>query len=159
MIFLSLPYRADDEQLVESRVNAGRKACSFLLSQDFAVHCPVVAFHETMKLKDSVERSYEAWEIMIEEMIVHSTEVVILKLPGFSVSEGVMGEIELANKYQRDISYLGLERPGINTAEVSYSYEIQDAVDVCRESNGKKHVERKCGCFPCEASFNLKHPA
>ena len=158
MIFLGMPYRADSDDLVEARVEAGRKVVAQFLSEDKAVQCPVVAFHETMKQESDVEPDFEAWKQMIEEMIVHSTKMIILKLPGFAVSEGVKGEIELAEKHGRQVEYVDPSSFDFFDLNVHYSHslsEIRQAAADCKgywlpndwAEVGNKHVEGDCSCF------------
>ena len=114
MIFLAMPYRHSDTEVVERRVRAGRRAAASLIDSGRSVVSPVVSFHETIQQEDAVPKDFEYWETMIEEMIVLSERVYVIMMPGYEDSEGVEREIELARKYKRPVSYKSVEYFGID---------------------------------------------
>jgi len=101
-----MPYRHDDDEIVDKRLKLGREICAHYLSEGKDVKCPVVAFHETIQQVDSITDDYEEWKQMVEKMIILSEKVVVLQLPEWEQSEGVEDEIRIAKKHNREIEYL-----------------------------------------------------
>ena len=104
-----MPYRHSDDEVVERRVRAGRRAAASLIDSGRSVVSPVVSFHETIQQEDTVPEDFEYWETMIEEMIVLSERVYVVMMPGYERSQGVKQEIKLARKYNRPVSHKSLE--------------------------------------------------
>ena len=104
MIFLSHPYRHDDPNVVEGRIEVARHVMCHFLNQSVWAESWMVNTHEAIQ-KGLLEDAYVYWEDMIEIQIQKASKIVILCLPGWIASSGVQGEIATARKHDVLLQY------------------------------------------------------
>lgn len=105
MVFLSHPYRDDNKDVVDKRVRIAEEVMAAYLNQGVAVEAWIVTTHAMIQRGLLVD-AYDHWEDMLESRIQEADEMHVLQLPGWDTSEGVAGEIDLAERYDVPVTYL-----------------------------------------------------
>jgi hypothetical protein len=106
--YLGLPYTDENSLLKDWRALVSDKVAADLTTQGRIIFAPISAWHHIAKRYD-LPGTFEYWLELDEEFIKISKKLLIIMLPGWKKSNGVSGEIELANKYSIPIEYIDPE--------------------------------------------------
>lgn len=104
-IYVAAPYSDDDINVVDQRVANIMQYVAQLFKQGNYAFSVVLHCHEMSKVHN-IPKTYDFWEGYCETMISHCDCVHVLMIPGYEQSTGVNGEIDLANKYNKQIVYI-----------------------------------------------------
>lgn len=94
MIYLASPYTSMLAEQREERFQAALRYTKFCMLRGETIFSPIVYGHNFSG--DAAMIPFEPWQTFNEEMIIRSTELRILCLPGWKDSRGVEAEIEFA---------------------------------------------------------------
>jgi len=103
--YLGLPYTDENSLLKDWRSLVSDKVAADLTTQGRIIFAPISAWHHIAK-RYALPGTFEYWLELDEEFIKISKKLLIIMLPGWKESNGVNGEIELANKYGIPIEYI-----------------------------------------------------
>ena len=90
-IYLASPYAHPDPKVIEERYRQAMKAVHQMLLIPIWVYSPIVHCHELAKIYD-LPKSHEFWEAYDFAMLAASSSLMILRLPDWEISKGVLNE-------------------------------------------------------------------
>jgi hypothetical protein len=104
--YLASPYSHKDPLVREERYLQNVRAYRYLFeTEQVVLYSPIIHFHELAKLIE-LPKGWEYWRVVNEVMLRSSGGLIILQLPGWEDSIGLMCERELAQKMDKPIRYL-----------------------------------------------------
>ena len=106
MIYLAAPYTDENPDVVSQRMAKFCIADSILLKEGKVTVSPLSKHFIT--LYANIPLRWEDWAEYSEILMKQCTELYVLKFDGWEESEGVAGEIVLANKYNIPVKYFAL---------------------------------------------------
>lgn len=104
-----MPYSHKDRAIVDLRMKIFSKYCSDLLSKG---EFPISPLYNDFVLQQfpSVKTDWKTWKDYSTKLLCnHTTEMHILCVPGWSVSEGVIGEMEIATNFGIPIKFIEMD--------------------------------------------------
>jgi hypothetical protein len=101
-VFVITPYRHENSKIVEQRVKTVNLYVGSLTQAGLVVYSTVSAMHHLAEMC-SLPSDWKYWEKHCATMIECSKVVHLLQLDGWEESEGVQGEIEIANNLNKKI--------------------------------------------------------
>lgn len=104
MIYLASPYSDPDPAVQEERFRAVCCQAAEMMGKGLYVFSPVAHCHPIAAY--GLPRDYSYWKGYNLAFLTVCTELVVLKLPGWEVSEGVTGEIALAKELGKPVRYV-----------------------------------------------------
>ena len=105
MIYLASPYTHKDEMMRQTRYRAALRAVAYLLGESKHVFSPIVHCH-MIALAYTLPGEFFFWQSYNEDMIARCDSLLVLQLPGWEHSYGVMKEIEFAKSIGKPVDYL-----------------------------------------------------
>ena len=105
LVYLAAPYSDKDPDVKEQRIANFCLVDAKLSLEGYYTVSPMLKsllFRYTSK----VPSTWEFWQGYGEEIIKACNKMFVIMLDGWEESEGVQGEIELANKYGIEIEYI-----------------------------------------------------
>jgi hypothetical protein len=97
MIYLASPYSHPDPAVRQKRFEAACRAAAALLRAGVSVFSPIAHSHPIAQ--HGVPGTWEFWQQIDREYLLHCRAVVVLRLPGWVTSVGVQAEIDLARRW------------------------------------------------------------
>ena len=104
-IYLGSPYTHSDPAIMEERYLAVCLKASQLAKEDYYVYSPIAHWHNIAKLY-GLPRDWGFWQKMDRESIQLMDQVWILKLEGWSISEGLGHEILIAKEFNKPYIFI-----------------------------------------------------
>jgi hypothetical protein len=105
-IYLASPYSHKDETVQRKRWEAVMNACAYLAPRERqAIYSPIAHWGLIAKLH-SLPTDHEYWQYQNYAMIVSCTAVWVLKLVGWTDSDGVASEVRFATTLGKPVLYL-----------------------------------------------------
>ncbi len=106
LVFLSNPYSHKDETIVNQRYEKCLKLFYDLMYQhDIDIISPIIIGHPIVK-KFPMPSDWTKWEKFCCNLIDHSDVVLVFKLEGWDISNGVAEEIAYAKQNNKQILYI-----------------------------------------------------
>ncbi|ARB13789.1 hypothetical protein Ccr2_gp258 [Caulobacter phage Ccr2] len=113
-VYLAIPYTSQLEDEAEARAERDArmvefwKAAAFLIERGDHVVSPMTLEPALVAVPDMPYR-WEHWKEYSIKMIGISSKLVVLQLPGWSTSRGVIGEMHAAGQAGIEIEFLTLQ--------------------------------------------------
>lgn len=104
-IYLASPYSHSDSGVVERRFLAACRATAHLLNSGLVVFSPIVHCHPLAKAH-GLPGDFKFWRTYNWWMLAPASELKILRLEGWQISEGVTGERDIAKQYNKPITLM-----------------------------------------------------
>ena len=105
LIYLVAPYRHTKDSVQDARLEAVSRVAAALTDADRRVFCPLTHAHALIESGFGF-REDEWWYEYDIGLLAHCSELLVLRLPGWSESKGVRLELEAAQSRDILISYL-----------------------------------------------------
>jgi hypothetical protein len=103
--YLAIPYTHKDEAVMSFRAEISDIICADLMMQGRYVFAPISSCHHIAK-KYGLPRDWEFWKGMDEVFVSLAKKFLIVTLPGWEDSTGVMAELDIAKKHNIPIEYI-----------------------------------------------------
>ena len=95
MIYLACPYSNNDPEVREQRYQAANRAAAYLIKRGHTVFSPIS--HSHILARDyGLGLGYESWKKLSQKILPICNKLVILEIPGWEISTGVVAEIAMA---------------------------------------------------------------
>lgn len=107
LIYLASPYNHADKRVRESRFKEVCRVASVLMGKGLFIFSPISHAHP-IALMGKLPHGWEYWQKYDRKMLWCCTELWVVKMEGWDYSEGVKGEIEIAQELGIPIVYLDL---------------------------------------------------
>jgi len=92
MIYLASPYTDPSAVIMDQRYEAAMHCTALMLRRRMYVYSPIVHCHELAK-RHELPRDFEFWQKYDLHMLDRSSQILVLKLPGWQESRGVTAEL------------------------------------------------------------------
>ena len=102
--YLASPYTHPDAAVREARYQAACRMAASMIRDGKHVFSPIVLSHPLAEL--GLPSQWEDWEAFDRSMIGFCSELVVLRLPGWSDSEGVLAEIGIARDLGKPVRFV-----------------------------------------------------
>jgi len=103
-IYLAAPYTHTDPEIVNARVNATNAHAAHLMSQGHIVFSPISHSHY-IAMENNLPTTFEFWAKQNRAMIDWCDAMVILTIPGWSISKGVKDEADYATRIGKNFTF------------------------------------------------------
>jgi hypothetical protein len=108
MIYIASPYTHHNLDVMTSRYEAVLHYAGRLKSAGIPCFSPIAYGHEFF-IRGYTPPYFTFWQSFNDHMILASSEVVVLTLPGYNESVGVQHEIEFARKNNMPVRFVANE--------------------------------------------------
>jgi hypothetical protein len=104
--YLASPYSHPDPLVREERYLQNVRAYRYLFETEHLIlYSPIIHFHPLAQLLE-LPKGFQYWQLVNEVMLKPADSLILLQLPGWEESVGLMCERELAQKMDKPIRYL-----------------------------------------------------
>ena len=103
-IFLCAPYTHQDPVIVTARVKAINAHAALLMNQGHIVFSPISHSHY-IAIENNLPTTFEFWQKQNHAMIDWCDTMVILTIPGWSISKGIKDESDYATKTGKKFTF------------------------------------------------------
>ena len=97
MIYLASPYSDADPEIEAARFDAVCRAAAALMRDGLIVFSPIAHSHPIARF--GLPKTWAFWSRYDSEILARCDELWVLMLPGWDRSQGVLAEMDLANKF------------------------------------------------------------
>jgi len=111
VIYLASPYSHPDPAVREQRFDTACAAAALLLRDGYLVFSPIAHSHPLTRF--GLPLDWEFWERFDRQHLERCSELIVLMLPGWTSSRGVLAEIAIARELGLPVRYL--EGPATRT--------------------------------------------
>jgi len=105
IVYLAVPYSHPDPKIREERFKLVNKKAAELINEGYHVFSPISHSHP-IALEGDLPKSWDFWSEYDRAFLKCCEKMFVYKLPGWDVSVGVKGEIEIAEELGIEIIYL-----------------------------------------------------
>ncbi len=105
VIYLASPYSHPEEAVRVERFHAAALAAGKLMQDGMLVFSPIAHTHPIAVACD-LPRGWDYWHKYDRWFIKRCSCVVVLQIPGWNISTGVRGKIEMAAELGKPVLYL-----------------------------------------------------
>ncbi len=106
LVYLASPFAHPSESVREARLEAVRHVCGKMIDEGRIVLSPLVYAGELAQRGYHAPQGWYAWDL---QFLSRSDELVVLRLPGWKESKGVMVEVAAAQALHLPIRLMSLE--------------------------------------------------
>lgn len=106
MIYLASPYTGTKEEMQQRYETVLHVTATFIANKHW-VYSPIVHCHE-MAVRYSLPRDHTFWYEYDKNTIERADSVYVLQLPGWETSNGVRGEIKLAEAFRKLLFFVDI---------------------------------------------------
>ena len=110
LIYLASPYAHDSASVREARLEAVRHVCGKLVNEGKIVLSPMVYTGELAQRGFHPPQGWYAWDL---QFLARADELLVLQLPGWEQSKGVLVEIAAAQTKGIPVRLMALEEAGL----------------------------------------------
>ena len=110
LIYLASPFAHDSAAVREARMEAVRYVCGKMIDEGKIVLSPLVYAGELAVRGFHAPQGWYAWDL---QFLARADELVVLQLPGWEESKGVLVEIAAAQARNLPIHLMPLEEAGL----------------------------------------------
>jgi hypothetical protein len=122
LIYLASPFASDSSSVREARLEAVRHVCGKLVDEGKIVLSPMVYTGELALRGYHPPQGWYAFDL---QFLARADELLVLQLPGWKESKGVLVEIAAAQARNIPVRLMPLEGAGL-PAEILGGLKIQD---------------------------------
>ena len=112
LIYLASPYAHDSAIVREARLDAVRYVCGKLVNEGKIVLSPMVYTGELALRGYHPPQGWYAWDL---QFLARADELLVLQLPGWEESKGVLVEIAAAQARNIPVRLMPLDEAGLPT--------------------------------------------
>ena len=120
LIYLASPYAHPSASVREARLDAVRHVCGKLVNEGKIVLSPMVYSGELAVRGFHPPQGWYAWDL---QFLGRADELLVLQLPGWEESQGVLVEIAAAQVKNLPVRLMPLEHAGLPAEIVQALYE------------------------------------
>ncbi len=110
LVYLASPFAHESAEVREVRLEAVRHVCGKMIDQGRIVLSPLVYAGELAQRGFHAPQGWYAWDL---QFLARSDELVVLQLPGWEHSRGVLVEIAAAQALNLPIQLMSLEEAAL----------------------------------------------
>jgi hypothetical protein len=121
--YLAIPYSDKDKEVMEFRAAVSDYIFAELANEGRVIYAPISSCHNISKKYD-LPTTFEFWKKMCFEFLSSSYKLIVVRLPGWKSSVGVIAELELAKQLGLEIEYLDPVPYLMNNKELMDWYTI-----------------------------------
>lgn len=103
LTYVAAPYSHESKEVVAQRMQTFKK-CVGQLSMRYNVVSPLF-FHDVLPFNPDLGSDWEFWKSYSDILLRRSDRLVVLCIPGWTSSEGVAGEIEIARALNYPVGF------------------------------------------------------
>lgn len=103
--YLAIPYTDDDEKVMDFRAAVSDIICADLMNQGRYIYAPISSCHHIAK-KYGLPRTWEFWAGMDEAYVSICKTFIIITLPAWEESTGVIEEYKIAKREGINIEFI-----------------------------------------------------
>jgi len=107
IVYLASPYTHPAAMIREARYRAACRQAAAMIRDGKHVFSPIVLSHPLAEL--GLPSRWEDWESFDRSMIGFCSELVVLRLPGWDESRGVLAEIDIARELGKPVRFVDPE--------------------------------------------------
>jgi hypothetical protein len=96
-VYLASPYSDSDRDIEHWRYARVLEACAIIFKEMVPVYSPIIHWHHVAELHD-LPKDANFWKRQNRFQLEVSSEVWVLKIPGFNKSVGVKWEVSIADE-------------------------------------------------------------
>lgn len=104
LIYLASPYTHEDESMREYRFQAVCKVAALLMQQGMHIYAPIVHSHPIAKY--GLPKDWKYWEEYDRKFLAVCGRMLILMLPGWKNSVGIIAETQIAKELSIPINFV-----------------------------------------------------
>lgn len=105
LIYLATPYNHPDSRVREERFDQACLIAAALMRDGVHLFCPIAHTHP-IALQGNLPCGWDYWQEYDRLMLAACDELWIVQMDGWNRSEGIKGEIGIANELSKRIFYL-----------------------------------------------------
>lgn len=105
LTYLASPYSDPDPAVMEDRFRRACVVAGALMLEGIHVYSPIAHSHPIAQMV-AMPTGFEFWREYDEAMIARCSQVLVLTLPGWAWSRGVLAEIECARRLGIPVRYI-----------------------------------------------------
>lgn len=105
LIYIASPFTTDCDEEKEWRFLKACDACGHLMQQGRLVYSPIAYGYPISKRKN-LPTDWAYWKMTCQEMLSRCQILIVLMLPGWKESVGVLAEIKIAKELGLKIQYM-----------------------------------------------------
>lgn len=105
MIYLAAPYSHPNPDIREERFREVTRIAGEMMRHGTHVYSPLTHSHP-IACSGGLPTGWDYWQKYDERMMTVCTQMIIVRLMGWQMSEGIKAEIELANRLNLPITYM-----------------------------------------------------
>ena len=120
LIYLASPYAHQSAAVREARLEAVRFVCGRMVDEGKIVLSPLVYLGELAQKGVHPPQGWYAWDL---QFLARADELLVLQLPGWEESRGVLVEIAAAQARNIPVRLMPLEDAGLPTEIMDGLYE------------------------------------
>lgn len=110
MIYLASPYSHADPEVERQRATCARIATVNLLRLSIPTYSPIVYGRALLDHAPDMSGDWATWQTLDAPQLAASALILVLCLPGWDDSQGVLHELALAQRLDKPIRYLASVR-------------------------------------------------
>ena len=110
LVYLASPFAHESAEVREARLEAVRHVCGKMVDQGRIVLSPLVYAGELAERGFHAPQGWYAWDL---QFLARSDELLVLQLPGWEHSRGVLVEIAAAQALNLPIRLMSLEEAAL----------------------------------------------
>jgi hypothetical protein len=111
LIYLASPYSHPNDDVREMNYKIISKIAAEMVSEGHVVLSPISYGHNLLKFCD-MPSDWEFWYNFCVTFLLKCDELIVIKMPGWDISRGVLEEIEIAKNHNIKINFI---EPTYNT--------------------------------------------
>lgn len=105
LIYLATPYNHPDPEVRESRFKVACEVAAHFMRNGVHLFCPIAHTHPIAQAGD-LPKGWDYWHDYDYTMLSACSELWVVEIDGWRDSEGIRGEIEIANELDMPIRYV-----------------------------------------------------
>jgi hypothetical protein len=105
LIYLASPYSHQKEEVREMNYKIVSKIAADMVSEGNVVLSPISYGHNLLNFCD-MPSDWEFWYNFCVTFLLKCDELIVVKMPGWDISKGVLEEIEIAKNHNIKISFI-----------------------------------------------------
>lgn len=97
MIYLATPYNHPSAKVRNARFKIACRIAAFLMREGIFLFCPIAHTHPIAE-EGELPKGWDYWQAYDRKMLYRCTELWVAMMEGWDKSEGIRGEVEIAQE-------------------------------------------------------------